>query len=415
MKILITGASGLIGQALMHSLLQAGHTVTAVCRRPIPLSAPGLRWVASDMATLTDAADWYVLLDGVDVVVNAVGIFREQGAQTFASLHTDAPRALFEACVSCGVTRVVQVSALGASPAAATAYWRSKGAADASLATQPLDWVIVRPSLVYADEGVSSRVFRTLAALPCLVTPANAGAVQPIHLDDLTALLSKVCTTDSAKHQVIDAVGPRAMSWADYLAELRAGMGLPRAAHVHVPPALVQGLARVVGRLPGSLLNPASLAMLSAGSCADTGPVTRLVSPLRDPRGFAHPALRAEAVVAVWRPLLRATMALLWLGTALVSARHPTTGAALLAEAKIPATWIPVALDTGIALDALLGVATLLRPSRRLWRAQLALVLAYTGIITVAMPVWWLHPFGPVLKNLPILALLALLTQLETR
>ncbi|MBV8656470.1 MAG: SDR family oxidoreductase [Burkholderiales bacterium] len=414
MNILITGASGLVGSALTARLSHAGHHVTAVCRRPIECQAAGIQWLAGDMAHLSDAADWYAMLDGIDVVVNAVGIFRQHGTQTFANLHTDAPRALFEACVTCGVTRVVQVSALGASPTAVTEYWRSKGAADASLQTQPLDWVIVQPSLVYADEGVSSKLFRSLAALPFLVAPAQAGPVQPIHLDDLTELLFNVCTTDAANHLIIKAVGPRALAWSDYLAALREGMGMPRTAHLCVPRALMAGLAHLAGKLPGSLLNPASLYMLAAGSVADAGPIIALVGPMREPKNFAHPTLRADAVLAAWHPLIRTALVLLWLGTALVSVLSPQTSMALLAEAKVPADWMPVALYAGIALDTALGLATLLRPRRRLWRAQWMLVMAYTGIITAVMPAWWLHPFGPVLKNLPILVFLGLLDQLET-
>jgi hypothetical protein len=55
------------------------------------------------------------------------------------------------------------------------------------------------------------------------------------------------------------------------------------------------------------------------------------------------------------------------------------------------------------------------RRRRWLWSAQIALVLVYTAIITWKLPALWLEPFGPVVKNLPILALLLLLRQLERR
>ena len=66
-------------------------------------------------------------------------------------------------------------------------------------------------------------------------------------------------------------------------------------------------------------------------------------------------------------------------------------------------------------MDIALGIATLVARSRWLWRIQIAIIVAYTAIISVASPELWAEPFGPVLKNLPILAALLLLLQLEDR
>jgi len=82
----------------------------------------------------------------------------------------------------------------------------------------------------------------------------------------------------------------------------------------------------------------------------------------------------------------------------------------------VSAALAPLMLFGASALDILLGVLTLLpRRPRWLWTLQILLVLVYTLIITVELPALWLEPFGPVAKNLPILALLVLLRQLEER
>ena len=69
------------------------------------------------------------------------------------------------------------------------------------------------------------------------------------------------------------------------------------------------------------------------------------------------------------------------------------------------------ALYGSASLDVFLGILTLAYPSRMLWRVQATLVIAYSVIITFYLPWYWLHPFGPLLKNLPILLLLWLLHQ----
>ncbi|QNM96439.1 SDR family oxidoreductase [Chitinimonas koreensis] len=416
MHILLTGASGLIGRALLERLLADGHAVTALCRRPPAEAHPRLRWQAADLATLTTPADWLPLLAGVEAVVNCVGILREQDGQTFEALHERAPAALFAACTEAGVGRAIQLSALGAAPAAATAYWRSKAAGDAALMAQPLDWAVVQPSLVYADAGPSSTLFRRLAAMPVLAVPADAGAVQPIHLDDLVELLLRLLTATAAGRRVIEAVGPRALAWADYLQALRRGMGLAQAPVLRLPAGTVALAGRVLAHWPASLVGPDSLAMLRAGSRADPAVARERVGrPLRDPADFTRPALRGEALLALWLPLARLALAFVWLFTAWVSWAQRDEGLRLLAAAGLPEAWRMPALLAGIALDTLLGALTLLRPTRRLWQVQIALVLAYSIFIALRLPQWWLHPFGPLSKNLPILAWLGLLAAATPR
>ena len=76
----------------------------------------------------------------------------------------------------------------------------------------------------------------------------------------------------------------------------------------------------------------------------------------------------------------------------------------------------PALLAGAVVLDLALGVLTLWpRRPRWLWTAQIALVLVYTAIITWALPALWLEPFGPVAKNVPILAMLLLLRQMDRR
>jgi hypothetical protein len=67
-------------------------------------------------------------------------------------------------------------------------------------------------------------------------------------------------------------------------------------------------------------------------------------------------------------------------------------------------------------LDIALGIATIVLSRRRLlWLAQIGVVVVYTVIISVRLPVFWLEPFGPVLKNVPLIAALWLLFELDGR
>jgi hypothetical protein len=111
--------------------------------------------------------------------------------------------------------------------------------------------------------------------------------------------------------------------------------------------------------------------------------------------------------------LMRCTLAAIWLATGALSLGiYPQSESLeMLAQVGLHGTTALIALYTGALLDITLGILTLARPAPALWRAQAAVIITYTAIITVWLPQYWLHPFGPVLKNLPILTMLWLLHQ----
>ena len=111
--------------------------------------------------------------------------------------------------------------------------------------------------------------------------------------------------------------------------------------------------------------------------------------------------------------LLRASLVAVWLATAIVSVWE-LHGQSRELLAGLPAAWttgdlawLPKALIlAGAATDALLGLWLALRPGRAAYLAALAMMGAMTLLATLIHPAWWLHPFGPLTKNLPIAAIL---------
>jgi uncharacterized protein YbjT (DUF2867 family)/uncharacterized membrane protein YphA (DoxX/SURF4 family) len=425
MKILLTGCTGFIGRHLLWALRERGHELVAAGRtRPRDAS---LAWLALDFSRPAPAAEWAARLRGFDVVVNTIGLFRETARQRFQAVHIDGPVALFDACAAAGVKRVLQVSALGVD-AATTGYQRSKLAADTHLLALPLEGIVVRPSLVFGLDGPSAALFLTLASLPLLALPAGARPpLQPLHVDDAAQALRALVergTQASAGRRCIALVGPRALSLAEYLQALRKALQLPPAPTLAVPVWLVELGARMAGHVPRSLFDRASWKMLQQGSSADAAPTVQLLGHVpREAHEFV-PAEHAQAQRQQARlrwlvPLLRLSIALVWIATGLVSlGLYPVEQSyALLGRSGVPPALQPLMLYGAAWLDLLLGVLTLWPLRRhwrpRLWRAQIALIAGYTLIISLRLPEFWLHPYGPLTKNLPMLALLALLLALE--
>lgn len=225
----------------------------------------------------------------------------------------------------------------------------------------------------------------------------------------------------------IPVVGPTALSLRDYLAELRHALGQPGALRVlPVPDALVRaGLPLMTRLAPGLPLNQDALAMLARGNTGDPAPMHRLLG--RPPRAVAEfvparwrEAARTQAVLGWQLPILRTAVALVWIITGIVSlGLYPVEDSyALLARAGVPQALRPLALYGAAGLDLLFGLMCFAPARWRfpwIWAAQAALILGYTAIISVRLPEFWLHPYGPLTKNLPMLAVLWLLGTLERK
>lgn len=420
-RVLVLGADGFIGRAVCAALLARGHRPLRGIRRGHGKAPPDAGNVWIDFGADISPEIWPPRLGGVDAVINTVGIFVEHGAQTFERIHVAAPRALFQACRHAGVRRVVQVSALGADEMAGTAFHRSKRTADEALhALLPTQGVVVRPSLVFGMRGASSRMLAMLALLPLTPLPEGGAAhVQPIHVDDLASLLVRLATMPQVGVPTVDAVGPRALSLAAYLAVLRESLG---AGPLRIVPLKAATLGRLAAIFGGRWISRDALTMLARGNTADAAAVTRLLGRQpRDPARFLDRGDTNELrVMLTWQlfgPVMRWSVALVWLGSGVTSlVGYPLARSlALLAGAGLHGTLAWIALVAGAVIDIAFGIATLAMPRRWLYLLQIATILGYTAIITIALPQFWLHPFGPVLKNLPMLAMLGALCMAQRR
>ena len=150
MRILLLGATGLIGSAVAARLGADGHELTGVARNVDSAArrVPVARWLRLDLRSMLCPEDWLPHLAGLDAVVNCAGALQDSLRDSLMRVHRDAPAALWRACEAAGVRRVVQVSAIGVDRGGATTFSRSKQEGDAALEQSGLDWVILRPSVV---------------------------------------------------------------------------------------------------------------------------------------------------------------------------------------------------------------------------------------------------------------------------
>src|SRR3954447_17741547 len=107
MRVLVIGATGLIGSAVVAQLLDRGYEVRALARRTARAqrSQPGAVWVSLDIAGATRSEDWCSCLDGIDAVVNCAGVLQDSPSDSTRGVHADGIAALFAACEHAGVRR----------------------------------------------------------------------------------------------------------------------------------------------------------------------------------------------------------------------------------------------------------------------------------------------------------------------
>lgn len=230
MKVLVIGGSGFIGTELSRELHGRGHAVTVLSRTPEAEGLPdGVRTVSGDV---TDYESMEAAFDGQTVVVNLVALsplFTPAGGNEMHNrVHVGGTRNVVMAAEEHGVDRLVQLSALGADPDGPTAYIRAKGNAEAVVRDSPLDWVLVRPSVVFGDGGEFVS-FTKLLTTPYVTGLPGGGATrfQPIWVGDLVPMLADAVESDDHVGAIYELGGPDVLSLAEVAKRVYRAAGKP--------------------------------------------------------------------------------------------------------------------------------------------------------------------------------------------
>ncbi|HEX5959973.1 MAG TPA: SDR family oxidoreductase [Rhodanobacteraceae bacterium] len=420
--VLVIGARGFLGSCIAAHLRERGYRVLAGVRSPESGSDEERR---CDLSRMMVPEQWDDALQEVDVVVNAAGILRERGAQTFDAVHVRGPVALAQACVGRGVRRFVQVSALG-DPRDGE-FIASKHRFDAALLEMPLSAVVLRPSVVHAAEGSygGSSLLRALAALPCGVWLPGDGhwLLQPLDARDLAELVVRAVESDVGG--MFEAGGPSPVSLRGYLQQWRKWLRVPGTRVREVPTWLVSLAAAIAEHLGRGPLGATMWRMLRRGN------VTAPYAPKRveaafgfAPRALAeslllHPARvqdRWHARLYFLAPLLRAALAGLWLLSGLAGLLAGNTDIAAVTGAALPALPALALARSAAVVDLVLAV-WLASGWRTRWAlaGMAASVVVYTIAFSLWLPAAWLAPLGGLAKNIVVLPAIAVLWVLDDR
>ena len=253
MQVLVAGGNGFIGTSLVAELADRGHDVTVLARNPDSTGLPAGVETVSGNVTAYDSIESAV--GGHDAVVNLVALsplFKPKGGNKMHDeVHRHGTENLVRAAEAGGVDRFVQMSALGADPDGSTAYIRAKGKAEEHVTDSELEWVIIRPSVVFGDGGEFVSFTKKLA--PPFLTPLPGGGktrFQPIWVSDLVPMLADSLEADEHVGNTYELGGPEQLTLAA-VAKLAHGADGRSATVLPVPMAVAGVGLTVAGKIPG--------------------------------------------------------------------------------------------------------------------------------------------------------------------
>jgi uncharacterized protein YbjT (DUF2867 family) len=429
-RVLILGATGLIGSSVAARLHAEGHELIGATRSDGPAARrlPFVRWIALDLREATTPEAWLPHLAGIDAVVNCAGVLQDSGRDDTARVHREAPAALWAACERAAVRRIIHFSAMGVDRGALTPFSRSKGEGDAALERSDLDWVILRPSVVVGAPAYGgSALFRGLAALPLLPRTPGAGPLDIVQLDDVTETVARLLQPGAPSPLSLELAGPDRLSFEEVVQHYRRWLGRKPARVVRVP-SFLMALAYRLGDMIASLgwrppIRTTARREIVRGAIGDPAEWRR-VTGIEPQSLVAALAARPASVQERWfsnlyllKPLIIGMFALFWLMTGIVSLTSGYDHAERLMLAGGGGALSGPSVIAGGVADILVGLGILYRPTTRLalW-AAFAVSVFYIIAGTALLPVLWSDPLGPMMKIWPILVLnLVALAVLEER
>ncbi|HEX3223072.1 MAG TPA: NAD(P)H-binding protein [Nocardioides sp.] len=224
-SILVTGATGFIGSRLVPELVDLGHDVRAMTRRPQEYDGPGtaVGGDVHDPATLAPA------LEGVDV---AYYLVHSLDVDDFENMDARASQAFGEAAAGAGVRQIVYLGGLGAEGADLSTHLRSRREVEGLLGAGGVPVTVLRAGIVVGKGGISWELTRQLVKnLPAMVVPRWVSTLtQPIAVDDVIRYLVGVADEPRAFGKVFEIGGPDQLTYLEMLeiaSEVANGRGVP--------------------------------------------------------------------------------------------------------------------------------------------------------------------------------------------
>ena len=431
-RILLLGASGLIGRLVTDDLRARGFHVTGLARKFAASQKIGAFDLEMPLLSADAAALSRLIRDhAIDTVVNCLGVLQDGPGIDTRAVHRDLVVRLLAAIAESGrAVRLIQFSIPGAAEQDRTAFSTTKREAEALIAASGHAYAILRPGFVVAPSAYGgSALLRALAAWP-IDLPAEelATPFQPVAVEDIAAtiaLLADRNAGDEAMKAVSwDLMQPQKISLGGVIDQFRFALGTGGMPRLRLPSIMLDLGARCgdlvnrLGWMPP--MRTTAIAELRRGVRGDPKPWMEAtgITPktINEAIGQRSATIQDKwfARLFLLKPLILASLALFWMLSGFIALviSFPATKAILTSHGFPPAVATPFAAITGM-IDISIGVLIAFRRTCAAGLlAGIFVSLGYMAGTALLTPDLWLEPLGALVKTGPaiVLMVVALMT-----
>lgn len=275
-RVVVFGGSGFIGRYVVKRLAAAGHPVRVACRDVErakflkPMGAVGqISLLQTNVRYPQTVA---AACQGMDWVVNLVGILYESGSQHFDSVQAEGADTIAKAAAAAGASKLVHLSAIGADAESESLYAKSKAAGEAAVKAAFPSATIIRPSVVFGPEDDFFNRFADLARFSPALPLIDGGKtkMQPVYVGDVADAICKTLEDASYAGETLELGGPQVMSMKEIMEYTLAQSGKKRLL-LPLPSSIAALQARVLELLPKPPLTRDQLKLLAHDNVVSEG------------------------------------------------------------------------------------------------------------------------------------------------
>ena len=435
-RILLLGASGLIGRFVTDDLRARGFHVLGVARKFSASQRINALELEMPVLSIDSSALSRLIRDhAIDTIVNCLGVLQDGPGSDTRAVHRDFVARLLQGIGDSGrAVRLIHISIPGTAEDDRTAFSTTKREAEALIAASGLAYAILRPGFVVAPSAYGgSALLRALAALPFdLPADESATPFQPVAIEDIAATIALIANREASDEAVKavswDLMQPQKISLGGVIDQFRFSLGAAEMPRVTLPSFLLDLGARCgdlvnrLGWMPP--MRTTAIAELLRGVSGDpqpwmaaTGIVPKTIAEMVEQRS-ATIQDKWFARLFLIKPLMIASLALFWTLSGLIALliSFPATSAILLSHGFPPAIATPFAAITSM-MDMSIGVLIAFRRTCAAGLvAGILLSLGYMAGTAILTPDLWIEPLGALVKTGPaIVLMLVALSTLDNR
>lgn len=251
-RVLVTGAGGALGAALLRRLGKEGWWVRALIMQGQNFLTDADESVVGDVR---NPQSILLALNGVDSVIHMAGVILSRRSGIFYEVNTQGTRNLVDCCRQLGVARFLQISSISVTYPLRNSYADSKWLAEQAVMDSGLHWTILRPTLLVGKGGGAEfQRFAGLVKRSLIPLPAGGSArKRPVHVDDLADGICAALPNQNTYGRIYAMGGASSYSLAEMLRAIAEELGVCKPNILRIPAFLSRGIAHICDLLPGKL------------------------------------------------------------------------------------------------------------------------------------------------------------------